>query len=170
MLSTGTAASIGIDTQILLINLHIQVFLNIWHHIQGYEGCLTFTLGIEGTDTYQSVYPLLRLQITIGIDTVYLKGNRLDSRFISIQEIQYFHGKPLALRPSVVHTVKHTAPVTALGTAGSRIQLQNRIVFVIFPGKQGSNAKLLQLGDKLIQFPANLRNHGLIVLLVTHLY
>ena len=37
MLSAGTTASIGIDTEILLVNLHIHILLNIRHDIQRHK-------------------------------------------------------------------------------------------------------------------------------------
>ena len=75
MLATGTTASISIDAQILLINIHIQISFDIRHNIQRYKGCLTLTLGIERGDTHQTVYTLLRLQIAIGIQTIDLESH-----------------------------------------------------------------------------------------------
>ena len=75
MLATGTTASISIDAQILLINIHIQISFDIRHNIQRYKGCLTLTLGIERRDTHQTVYTLLRLQIAVGIQTIDLESH-----------------------------------------------------------------------------------------------
>ena len=75
MLATGTAASVGVDAQILLINIHIQISFDIRHNIQRYKGSLTFSLSIERRDTHQTVYSLLRLQIAIGIQSVDLESH-----------------------------------------------------------------------------------------------
>ena len=37
MLSAGTTASVGINTDVLIIDLYVQIFLNIRHYIAGYE-------------------------------------------------------------------------------------------------------------------------------------
>ena len=37
MLSAGTTASVGINTDVLIIDFYVQIFLNIWHYIAGYE-------------------------------------------------------------------------------------------------------------------------------------
>ena len=47
MLATGTAASVGVDAQILLINIHIQIALDIRHDVQGYKGGLPLALGVK---------------------------------------------------------------------------------------------------------------------------
>ena len=75
MLTTGTTASISINAQILLINIHIQISFDIRHNIQRYKGCLTLALGIERRDTHQTVYTLLRLQVAIGIQTIDLESH-----------------------------------------------------------------------------------------------
>ena len=132
MLTTCAAASVSVDAQILLVDLHIHVLLDIRHHIQRNKGSLSFSLGIEGGNTHQSVHTLLRLQIAIGIQSIDLKSHRLDTGLVTVQVIQHLQLKPLALRPSGIHTIQHTAPVTALRAACSCIQLQNSIVFIIF--------------------------------------
>ena len=37
MLSTGTTASVGIDTDIIVIDLYVQILLDIRHNIAGYK-------------------------------------------------------------------------------------------------------------------------------------
>ena len=75
MLATGTAASVGVDAQILLINIHIQIALDIWHNIQRYKGSLTFSLSIERGNTHQTVSSLLGFQVAVGIQAVDLKSH-----------------------------------------------------------------------------------------------
>ena len=75
MLATGTAASVGVDAQILLINIHIQIALDIRHNIQRYKGSLTFSLSIERGNTHQTVYSLLGFQVAVGIQAVDLKSH-----------------------------------------------------------------------------------------------
>ena len=59
MLSACAAASIGVDAEILLIDFHIQVFIDFRHHIQGHERSLALALGIEGRYPYQPVHAFL---------------------------------------------------------------------------------------------------------------
>ena len=105
MLSTGTTASIGINSDILVIDLHIQILLNIRHNITGYKGSLTLSGRIKRGNTNQAVNTLFRLQKSVSVLTIYLEGNGFHTGFISIQIVQYFNGKSLALCPACVHTV-----------------------------------------------------------------
>ena len=75
MLTTGTTASISINAQIFLINIHIQISFDIRHNIQRYKGCLTLTLGIERRYTHQTVYTLLRFEVAIGIQAIDLESH-----------------------------------------------------------------------------------------------
>ena len=49
MLSAGTAGTVGIDPQVIRVDLDIQIFLDIRHNITGYEGevCL-FPFALNG--------------------------------------------------------------------------------------------------------------------------
>ena len=168
MLSTGTTASIGIDTEILLVNLHIHILLNIRHDIQRHKGSLPLSLRVKRGNTNQSVYSFFRFQIAVSIETVDLKRDGLDSRLVAVQIIQHFNGKALALRPPGIHTVQHAAPVTALGSARSGIELQYGIVLVIFAGQQRRNSQLIELRLEILQFTADLIHHRAVVFLISH--
>ena len=123
MLTARTAASVGINAQILRVDLDIQIFFDIRHNIQGYERGLTLALGVEGGNPDKTVYAFFRFQIAVSVFAVYLEGNGLDARFFAVQIVQNFHGKALFLRPSGIHTVQHAAPVAALCAACARIEL-----------------------------------------------
>ena len=91
MLSAGTTASVGINTDIFIVDLYIQVFLNIRHYITGYERGLTFSSRIERGNTDQTVNTFLRLQKSVCVLSVYLERNRFDTSFIAVQIVQNFN-------------------------------------------------------------------------------
>ena len=47
MLAAGTDGTIRIDSQIIVIDLNINILLDIRHDIAGYKGCLPLTRRIE---------------------------------------------------------------------------------------------------------------------------
>mgnify|MGYP006962258169 CR=1 FL=1 len=55
MLSAGTAGTVGIDPQIIRVDLDIKVFLDIRHYIAGYERGLALSSRIKRRDTDQTV-------------------------------------------------------------------------------------------------------------------
>ena len=84
MLSAGTTGTIGIDSDIIIIDFHIQIFLNIRHDITGYKGGLALARRIERGNAYQSVYTLFGFQVAVCVLSVYLKCDGLDSRLITV--------------------------------------------------------------------------------------
>ena len=56
MLTAGSAGTIGINPQIILIDLHIQILLNIRHNITGNKGGLPFACRIKGRNPNQTMY------------------------------------------------------------------------------------------------------------------
>ena len=75
MLTTCTGASVGIYTDIFILNFNVDIFLNFRHDIQRNKGGLSFALGIKGGNTHQTVYALLGFQITVGIFSIDLEGH-----------------------------------------------------------------------------------------------
>ena len=59
MLTAGTTASVSIDTDIVIIDLYIQILLDIRHNIAGYERSLAFTCRIKRRDTHKTVNSFL---------------------------------------------------------------------------------------------------------------
>ena len=169
MLTAGTTASISINTDLIVIDLYIQILLDIRHNITGYKRCLSLTCCIERRNTHQTVNSLLWFQITVSICSVYLESNRFDTCLIAVQIIQHFQGKSFLICPAAVHTVKHTAPVTGLCSACTCIQLNDSILTVIFSGEKCLDTDIVKILLKLIQHFLNLRNQCRIVLLISHL-
>lgn len=75
MLTAGSAGTIGINPQIILIDLHIQILLNIRHHVAGYKGGLPLSVGVERRDPHQAVDASLGFQISKGVLPVDLEGH-----------------------------------------------------------------------------------------------
>ena len=150
MLSTGTTRAIGIDPQIVRINLHIQIFFNIRHDITGNERGLTLASRVERGNTDQTMDAFLRFQVAVGIFAVDLQGDGLKSRLVAIQEIKHLGRKALFVRPALVHTIQHTAPVHRLGTTRARVQLEDRVAAVVLAGQECLCAEFFQFFDELI--------------------
>ena len=111
----------------------------------------------------------LGLQISERILSVDLNRHRLDSCLIAVEIVENFSLEAHLVCPTTVHAVEHPTPVTGLGSTRTGIQAQDRIVAIILAGKQGLHAELLEVVLKLGKHLLNLRNHGCIILLISHL-
>ena len=169
MLSAGAAGPVGVHADIVGIHLNIYVLLNVGHDVAGHKGCLALARGVKRRYTHQSVHSVLRTQISVCILTVNLHGDRFDSRFLAVQEIQYMGLKALALSPAAVHAVQNAAPVTGLGSACPCVQAQDGVIGIILSGEQELHPHILQCFLKLFQHLLNLRNQRGIIFLVSHL-
>ena len=136
MLSACTAGTVGVNTDVIRVNLYVNVFLDVRHDIAGHKGGLALSRSVKGRYADQTVHTVFRAQVTVGIFPVNLHCNRLDTGFIPVQEIQYLCLESLFLCPAAVHAVKHAAPVTGLRAACPRVQAQYGIVAVIFTGQK----------------------------------
>ena len=169
MLSAGAAGTIGIDPQVLIADLHLDLLVNVRHDITGHKGGLTFSCRIERRNTHQTVHAFFRFQIPVSIHSVDLEGHRLHAGFLTLQKIQLFQSKAFALRPAGVHPVQHSAPVAGFRSARSRVQLDNRIVGIKFSGKECLDTDCFEILFKTIQHFLNLRNDRRVVFFVAHL-
>ena len=61
MLSAGTAGTVGIDPQVIRVDLDIQIFLDIRHNITGYEGGLSLSVRVERRNSYETMNAALGL-------------------------------------------------------------------------------------------------------------
>ena len=59
MLTAGTTASISINTDLIVIDLYIQILLDIRHNITGYKRCLSLSCRIKRGNTYKTVNTFL---------------------------------------------------------------------------------------------------------------
>ena len=78
MLSTGTTRAIGIDPQIVRINLHIQIFFNIRHDITGNERGLTLASRVERGNTNQTMDGDIDLFISAYLKWISLKNQKTE--------------------------------------------------------------------------------------------
>ena len=169
VLAAGAAGTIGVHTDVVRIDLHVDLPAEFRHHVAGDKGSLPLSRRVEGRDADQTVDAVLAPEPSVGILAVHLDRDRLDPGHVAVQEIQHFHGIALFFRPAGIHTVKHGAPVTGLRAACSCVQTEDGIVRVVLSRKEGLGLQLLKIRDELIQHLPDLRDRIRIILLVAHL-
>ena len=169
MLSAGTAGTVRIDTNILITNLNIDLFVDIRHNIARYERCLAFSCRVERRNTDETVNAFFRFQIPVSVFAVDLECHGLHTGLITVQKVEFLDRKAFAFCPSGVHTVQHAAPVARLGSACTCVQFDDRIVLVKFAGQQGFDADGIEGCLELFHHFRDFRNNGIVILLLSHL-
>ncbi len=67
VLAAGAAGAVGVDAQILVVDLDFDVVGNLGKDEDRGEGGMAAGVGIEGGDAHQPVNPLLGPQIAVGV-------------------------------------------------------------------------------------------------------
>ena len=137
LLAAGAAGPVHFHFDVLRGDLHGIVQLHLGHHFQGSKGGLTSARCVKGGNTHQPVDTRLALQVAVGVFALHHNGSTFQASLIPVQIVQGFHLVAVALRPAVIHPEQHFRPVLGLGAAGPRVEGEDGIVFVVFPGEQG---------------------------------
>ena len=169
MLTAGSGGSIGINADVVRLDLDFIVLGQLRHHLAGHKGSLPLPLCVEGTDPHQTMYAVLRTKEPVRVRPVDLKIHGLDARLVAVHQIHNIQGKALLISPPGIHAEEHGAPVAGLRAAGSRVQRDNGVILIVFTGQERGQPQLLQMRLEIIQFtPHILRRRGILIL-VGHL-
>ena len=124
---------------------------------------------VEGRHPHQTVDAVLALEKTVGVFTLVHDGGALEPRLVPVEVVHHPDLIAVAVRPHVVHPVQHRRPVLRLGPARAGVEGQDGVVPVIFPRKQGAQARLLHLFLKRGVVGLQLFQQAVVALLDGHL-
>ena len=137
MLATRTRGSVGVDPQILLLDLWCVVeLLHERRHLQGGEARLAPVLGVERAHPNQTVHPSLCRQEPVGEPSLDDEGGREEAGFGALGRLIDLDAEPTTLSPAGVHPQHHLGPVLGVGPAGPRVHLCDGICLVVLPLKE----------------------------------
>ncbi len=123
VLSAGTGGVVGVNADILHINLDIIiVVLEHRGNVQRGEGGVAPGVGVKRRDAHQAVHALFTAKVAVGMIAVHFKGDGFNARFIAFKVIQELDGKAHPLAVAGIHAVQHLCPVLCLRAAGAGVQ------------------------------------------------
>ena len=117
ILPAGAARTVGIDLQILFINLNGNIVSEFGKGVGGGERGMTARVAVKRRNPHQTVNSAFRLEITVGEFAFHAQCHALDPGFFARLDIDDFILEPLALKPAAVHTHQNTRPVAGLRSA-----------------------------------------------------
>ena len=165
VLTTGTRGAVGINTNLIHINLNLFSVIQLRHNITSTEGGMTTGCGIEWRNTYQTMYALFGLQKAISVVSLDKESNRLNAGLITWEEVGSFHSKAMTLSITAIHSKEHAGPVLSLSAAGTCMKGQNCIVGIILAGKHNLQLKLLQRLVNLSHIDLDILLHAFILVI-----
>src|SRR5665648_1163360 len=136
MLSAGAAGPVGIDLQVLLVDLDLHVILDHGAYLNGSKAGVAALGRVEGGDAHQAVYAALCREQAVGVLTVETHGGALDARFSAAGRLVELDPEAPAVSPAKVHAQQHLGPVLRLGAASARVDSQNGVAVIVFAAEQ----------------------------------
>ena len=121
MLATGTRGTVGVDPQLLVLDLDLDLVVDLRVDVDGGKGCVPAAGGVEWADPHQPVHTAFSLEIAVGVLPADRKGGALDSRLFTLEAIQQLRRKSVLLGPAQVHAEQHLRPILRLRATGSRV-------------------------------------------------
>src|SRR5262245_51175669 len=88
MLAAGAGRAVGVDLQVTLTDVDIDVLVDHRIDPDRRETCMPPCIGIERADADQAVYASLGLEPAIGIWSTHLKRRRLDAGLLALALFQ----------------------------------------------------------------------------------
>lgn len=102
---------------------------------------MTARVRIERRDAHKTVYPGLRLEVSIGIGAVHLDGYAFDAAF-RLQDVDDIHRITAFFRPPGIHSQKHADPVIGFRAAGAGVDGQEGGGGIILIGEELEDLQL----------------------------
>ena len=145
VLPAGARCAIGVDLQVALVDLDLDVVIDHRIHPDAGETGVPPRRGIERADAHQPVHAGLGLQPAIGVRPAHLQRRRLDAGLLALALLQQLHLVAVLLGPAHIHAHQHLGPVLRLGAAGAGVDLDVGVVGVGLAGQQALDLAPLRL-------------------------
>ena len=131
VLPTGAARAVGVDPDVFLVDLHVDVFRKLRPDVERGERGVPPRGLIERRDPHEAVHAGLGRQQPIGVIAGDRERRALQARLVARLIVDQLPLEPAALGPSQVHAQQHFGPVLRFGPARPRMDRDNRILPVV---------------------------------------
>ena len=165
VLTTGTRGPVGVDPQVLLVDLDIGHILEERGDLECGEGGLSLALGVERRHAHQSVHTMLGSEASVGVAAVDEEGGRRDTRLVAGRHLIQFHLEPALLGPAQEHAQDHVGPVLCVSPALAGLDLADGAVVVVLAGEQRPQFEFAEIGVERGEGFADLGLEGVVALL-----
>ena len=170
MLSACSARTISINTDIIGIYLNIaRIIVKNRSYIQRGKRGVPAPGGVKRGDSNKPVNTLFRLKVTVGIVPLALKGDGLDARFLTVEQIQFLHNKTFAFAITCVHAVEQADPILRFRAACTGMKAENGICIVVRPAEHRVDAELFNLMQKLLKLRLCFKRGFLVIFFLCHI-
>ena len=133
--------AIGIDAQILFVDVYLDVFVNLGENEERREGGVPSFRRIERRDSHEAVDAHLRAQIAVCVWTCDRESGTFEPSLFPFLVVDHLGFETAALRPAQIHAQQHLRPVLRFGAARTRVDADDGVRGVVLSAEE-----LLKLG------------------------
>ncbi len=149
VLAAGTAGTVKIDFQIVVLDFDINVLIEFGDAINGGEAGMAPFVCIERADTHQPMHARLAGELAEGERACDFEGDGADAGFLARCDIEAVVFEFVFIEVSCVHSQQHIYPVAALGAARAGVDTEKAVFGIVGPGEQACKLDFFALLFKL---------------------
>ena len=137
MLSAGTRRSIGVDAQILGIDILVRAFLKHRINADRAKTRVPSRVRVEGRDAHKTMHAVFLPEPAVSVRTAHFQHERLDARLLAVAYAQRLGFKVAPFAPARVHAQQHLRPILRFGSPRTCVEFEVAIVAVFLLAQQG---------------------------------
>ena len=131
VLAASAAGAIGVDLEILVVDLDGGVVFNLRHDFHCGKRGVASAGCVEWRNAHHAVHAFFALQIAVGVFAFDEHGHALDAGFVAVEIVEHLDLVAVALCPAHIHAIEHLCPVLAFGAASAWMDRKDGVVVVV---------------------------------------
>ena len=136
MLAAGAAGAVGVDAQIVLVDLDVHVLADQRRGVDRDEAGVAAVGRVEGAQPHEPVHAALGLNEAVDVRPLHGEGGALEAGLVALLLVVDLHLEAAALEPAQVHAQQHLRPVLALGAAGAGVDGDDGAALVVLAAEE----------------------------------
>ncbi len=170
MLAAGAAGAIGVDLEVLFVDLDLDILGQFGKDENRGEGCVALGVGVEGRNAHQAMDAHLGAQKTVSVVALNGKGHPLGTGLLAGLVVGDLGTKPLLLAEPQVHAQQHLRPVLGFGPAGAGVDADDAVGLIMLSREHAGELHGRDLLLQLRQEALNLLAGRLVLALLAQLH
>ena len=155
MLAARAAGAVGVDLQVVVVDLDLADVLDDRRDLDAGEARLAAVGGVERRQPHEPVDALLGRVEPVGVLARDAEGRRLDAGLLPRARLQQLDLEAALLGPAHLHPQHHLGPVLGVGAARAGVDGDERVAGVVVAREQPllleRREALLDRGDLLLE-------------------
>ena len=131
VLAARAARSIGVDPQVLVVDVDVDVLGQLGPDVHRREGGMAPGGLIERRNAHEPMNAGFGRQQSVRVLPGDGEGDALQPGLVARLVVDDLALEPAALHPSQIHAQEHLGPILRFGTAGARVNGDNRVLAIV---------------------------------------